>query len=76
MEESERQRRRALRFIVLMGLVSLFADMTYEVAKEIALQSMEAENAPFLASPWERWWGYGCPLQAVSNHGGAQIKAA
>lgn len=33
MEESERQRRRALRFIVLMGLVSLFADMTYEGAR-------------------------------------------
>jgi len=38
----ERIRRSALRFVVLIGVVSLFADMTYEGARSIA--------GPFLAT--------------------------
>jgi MFS family permease len=37
----KKMKRRAIRFIVLMGLVSLFADVTYEGARSI--------NGPFLA---------------------------
>lgn len=37
----EGRKRAALRFVVLLGLVSLFADMTYEAARSI--------NGPFLA---------------------------
>jgi len=39
---SDNNRRAALRFVVLLGLVSLFADMTYEGARSIA--------GPFLAT--------------------------
>lgn len=42
MLEQARLRRRAVRFIVLLGLVSLFADLTYEGARSI--------SGPFLAA--------------------------
>ena len=41
-EPTDIPRRRAVRFIVLIGLVSLFSDMTYESARSI--------NGPFLAA--------------------------
>lgn len=66
MGENNRQGRNAFRFIVLMGLISLFADMTYEGARSItgpylSLLGASAATAGFVGGLGELV-GYGLRL--------------